>query len=146
MHRAGHFEVPVPRGFKAGHQTKTNMKLSLILFAATWAIPTALFAADPNADNTGKNDRDRSGETLTPIDQSNDPADIKITADTRKMVVDDDSLSTKAKNCKIITTKGGAVTLRGPVDSAEEKTKIAEHAKMAGASSVTNELEVKASN
>jgi osmotically-inducible protein OsmY len=104
-----------------------------------------LFAADPDADNTGKNQRDKSGQTLTPIDQSNDPADIKITAETRKMVVDDKSLSTNAKNCKIITTKGGAVTLRGPVDSIKEKKTIAAHAKAAGATSVTNQLEVKTS-
>jgi osmotically-inducible protein OsmY len=57
----------------------------------------------------------------------------------------DHSLSTNAKNCKIITTKGGAVTLRGPVDSDEEKAKVAQHAKMAGASTVTNQLEVKKS-
>ncbi len=103
----------------------------------------ALFAADPAADNSGKNDRDRSGETLTPIDQSNAPADIKITAETRKMVISDKSLSMDAKNCKIITTAGGAVTLRGPVDSKKEKKIIAEHARVAGATSVTNQLEVK---
>ena len=120
------------------------MKLKITLLAAFCAVPMALFAADPNADNTQKNDRDKAGETLTPIDQSNDPADIKITADTRKMVVDDKSLSTTAKNCKIITTTGGVVTLRGPVDSEAEKTTIAAHAKMAGATSVINQLEVKA--
>lgn len=119
------------------------MKLKPIIMAALCAVPMALFAADPAADNTEKNERDTAGETLTPIDQSNDPADIKITADTRKMVIDDESLSMDAKNCKIITTEGGAVTLRGPVDSAKEKTVIAKHAKMAGASSVTNQLEVK---
>lgn len=121
------------------------MKIPTIITAALLAAPLALPAADPAADNTGKNQRDQSGETLTPIDQSEDAADIKITADTRKMVVGDDSLSMTAKNCKIITTKGGAVTLRGPVDTAAEKSTIAEHAKMSGATSVTNQLEVKAS-
>ncbi len=111
--------------------------------AALVAAPLTLFAGDPSADNTGKNERDRSGETLTPIDQSNDPADIKITADTRKMLIEDDSLSMNAKNCKVITTAGGAVTLRGPVDSAKEKKTIAKHAKKAGATSITNQLEVK---
>ncbi len=122
-----------------------TMKLTPFLLAAACALPMALFAADQAADDTGKNDRDRSGKTLTPIDQSNDPADIKITAETRKMVIADKSLSMNAKNCKIITTSGGAVTLRGPVDSAKEKSKIAKHAKMAGATSVTNQLEVKTS-
>ena len=95
-----------------------------------------------DADNTKKNERDASGETLTPIDQSNDPADIKITAETRKMVVGDDTLSATAKNVKIITVKGGAVTLRGPVTTTQEKMTIERHAKAAGASSVTNQLEV----
>lgn len=119
---------------------------SITLLAALCAVPCLALAADPAADNTGKNERDKTGETLTPIDQSNDAADIKITADARKMVVDDASLSSDAKNCKIITTKGGAVTLRGPVKSAEEKSKIEKLAKDAGATSVTNQLEVKQSN
>lgn len=119
---------------------------SLFLAAGLASSPLSLHAADSSADNTGVNQRDKSGQTLTPIDQSNDPADLKITADTRKMLMDDKSLSMNAKNCKVITSKGGAVTLRGPVDSASEKSAIAEHAKMAGAKSVDNQLEVKSSN
>jgi hyperosmotically inducible protein len=122
------------------------MKLRTVILAALVAAPLTLLAADPSADNTDKNQRDRSGETFTPINQSNDPADLKITADTRKMLMGDDSLSMNAKNCKIVTTAGGAVTLRGPVDSEDEKAKVAAHAKMAGASSVANQLEVKTSN
>ena len=122
------------------------MKFPAFLIAIALSIPPLIVhAADENADNTGKNDRDSSGKTLTPTDQSNALADIKITADTRKMVMADDSLSSNAKNCKIITTKGGAVTLRGPVDSAKEKAAVAKHAEMAGASSVDNQLEVKTS-
>jgi osmotically-inducible protein OsmY len=121
------------------------MKLPTILLAAACAVPIGLFAADQNADNSGRNGRDKSGETLTPIDQSNDPADLKITAETRKMVTADKSLSMDAKNCKIITTAGGAVTLRGPVDSVKEKRAIAKHAKAAGATRIDNQLEVKTS-
>jgi osmotically-inducible protein OsmY len=48
-----------------------------------------------------------------------------------------------AKNIKIITA-GGLVTLRGPVNSAEEKTKIEQVAKSAaGPAKVDNQLEVK---
>lgn len=116
-------------------------KLTLSLLAtAALAIPA--FAQDPNADNTGKNERDKSGETLTPIDQSNDPADIKITAEARKLVVADDSLSAQAKNVKIITVSG-VVTLRGPVETEKEKSAIAKYAKQAGAKSVTNQIEIK---
>jgi osmotically-inducible protein OsmY len=121
------------------------MKFRTLLIALAFAAPLAGHAADPNADNTAKNQRDNSGQTLTPIDQSNDPADIKITADIRKMVVHDKTLSATAKNCKIITSRGGAVTLRGPVNSAQEKRTIGDHAQAAGATSVSNQLEVKPS-
>lgn len=97
-----------------------------------------------DADNTDRNKQDQSGKTKTPTDQSNDPADIKLVATIRKMVVGDKSLSATAKNCKIITA-GGMVTLRGPVTTAEEKAAIENHAAMsAGKDKVDNQLEVKA--
>ena len=100
----------------------------------------------PNADNTGKNERDRSGETKTPGDQSNTPEDLKITQAIRQAVVKDESLTMTAKNVKIITA-GGQVTLRGPVNSAEEKMKIEKLAKTAaGEAKVDNQLEVKAAD
>ena len=60
------------------------------------------------------------------------------------MVVNDGSLSMTAKNVKIITIQG-VVTLRGPVDTAKEKSAIESHAKHAGAKKITNELEIKKS-
>jgi len=118
-------------------------RLTLTLLTVT-AFSSLAFAQMPDADNSGKNTRDKDGETLTPVDQSNDPADIKITAETRKLVVADDSLSTVAKNVKIITV-AGVVTLRGPVETEAEKSAIATYAKRAGAKTVTNELEIKKS-
>lgn len=118
------------------------MKHPILSLALAAAVSGSALAADPNADNTDKNKRDRNESTLTPIDQSNDPADIKITAETRKMLVADESLSANAKNVKVITI-AGVVTLRGPVASEAEKTAVAKHAKMAGAKSVTNEIEIK---
>jgi hyperosmotically inducible protein len=70
----------------------------------------------PAADNSGRNVRDRSGETQTSGDQSNDAPDIKTTAAIRRAVMHDDSLSMMAKNVKIIA-ENGMVTLRGPVKS-----------------------------
>ena len=97
-----------------------------------------------DADNTACNKQDETGKTKTPMDQSNDPADIKLVATIRKMVVDDKSLSMTAKNCKIITS-GGRVTLRGPVNTAAEKTTVEAHATMsAGKDKVDSQLEVKA--
>lgn len=118
------------------------MKRTFLSLTLAAAVSGSAFAADANADNTDNNKQDRDGATLTPIDQSNDPADIKITADTRKMLMDDASLSANAKNVKVITI-AGVVTLRGPVATEAEKAAVAKHAKMAGAKSVTNEIEVK---
>ena len=97
------------------------------------------------ADNTRKNERDRSGETATSGDQSNSQEDVKITAAIRRAVVGDKSLSMTAKNVKIITANG-TVTLRGPVNNDAEKTKIAELAQSAaGNAKIDNQLEVKTS-
>jgi len=104
--------------------------------------PTLLTQTAP--DNTGRNVRDRDGDTLTPGDQSSDSADVELTRRIREAVVDDKSLSTSAHNIKIITING-IVTLRGPVASAQEKKTIAATAqKLAGAKQVENKLEVAA--
>ena len=119
-----------------------------IAFAAAAAIllggGVPLWAADyQDADNTGRNvrDRDTSG-TKTPMDQANDSADVKLTQQIRRAITEDDSLSTNAHNVKIITADG-VVTLRGPVDSAEERDKVASVAKKtAGVKRVENQLEI----
>jgi len=93
-------------------------------------------------DNTGRNVRDRSGATLTPGDQSENKADVSLTQRIRKAVMADKSLSTTAKNIKIITVNG-VVTLRGPVKSLHEKESIeAKAQQVAGATRVENQLEV----
>ena len=98
-----------------------------------------------DADNTKKNERDRSGETQTSGDQSNSKEDVNTTAAIRRAVVKDHSLSATAKNVKIITANG-AVTLRGPVMDDAEKAKIAELAhQAAGNAKIDNQLEVKTS-
>jgi hyperosmotically inducible protein len=99
-------------------------------------------AAQTAPDNTGRNVQDRSGETLTPGDQSESEADRTLTQRVRQAVVADDSLSTTAKNIKIITVNG-IVTLRGPVNSTQEKATIdAKAQQIAGATKVDNQLEI----
>ncbi len=110
------------------------------VYAENHPNPTLLVQTAP--DNTGKNVRDRDDNTLTPGDQSSDQGDVELTRRIRKAVVADKSLSTNAHNIKIITVNG-MVTLRGPVKSEKEKTKIVAKAqKLAGAKQVENELEV----
>lgn len=122
-----------------------------LLFSSLAVLSLSVMAADSKkpekesgkaADNSVKNERDKEGETKTPLDQSNKPEDLKLTQEIRKAVMADDGLSMNGKNVKIITADG-KVTLRGPVASAEEKKKIAAHAKhSAGKVPVVNQLEV----
>lgn len=98
-------------------------------------------AANQAADDTGRNVRDRSGETATPLDQSDDPADIALTQRIRQGIAANDSLSVEARNVKVIA-QGGAVTLRGPVKTEMEKESIESLAKSAGASRVDSQLEI----
>ena len=121
-----------------------TMKLTVLTLLSAAAIAGLAWSQDPNADNTEKNTRDRDDQSKTATDQSNNPVDIKLTADIRKRVVGDDSLSMMAKNVKVITIDG-VVTLRGPVETEKEKAAIESHAKQSGAKKITNELEIKKS-
>ena len=94
-------------------------------------------------DNTGRNVRDRGGDTVTPGDQSNTKGDLHLTQQIRKALMADKSLSTNAKNIKIITSNG-LVTLRGPVNTPQEKATIeAKAQRIAGATNVESQLEVR---
>ena len=120
-------------------------KITIPIICLSLFTLSALAQDTAAADNTSKNQRDRSGETRTSGDQSNSSEDVKTTATIRRAIVKDHSLSATAKNVKIITADG-TVTLRGPVKNEAEKTKIAELAQSAaGNSKIDNQLEVKAS-
>jgi hyperosmotically inducible protein len=97
-----------------------------------------------DADNTAQNKSDRDNAMPTPMDQSQSQEDVRITADIRKALMDDLSLSLNAHNCKIITEKGGFITLRGVVDTQAERDLVEMKARaVKGVTSVTNMLEVK---
>lgn len=97
-----------------------------------------------DADNTQRNTRDRDNQTLTPTSQGNSQSDINITAQIRKEIIAQDSMSVNAKNVKIITVDG-RVTLRGPVNTVEEKRLIGEIAsRVVRSENIDNQLEVKA--
>jgi hyperosmotically inducible protein len=100
--------------------------------------------APATADNTARNERDRNPATQVPTDQAENEADREISANVRKAIVGDDSLSINAQNVKIVTSNG-TVTLRGPVKTAREKEAIEAKAKQVpGVNSVINQLEVEA--
>jgi len=96
-------------------------------------------------DNTGVNVRDRNGDNKTPIDQNENSADIKTTADIRMKIENQEGMSIDGRNVKVIT-QNGKVTLRGPVADENEKATIEGFAKnVAGDGNVDSQLEVKSS-
>jgi sporulation protein YlmC with PRC-barrel domain len=127
--------------FKASEWPDQDANYVNKVYGAFGATP---YFAKP-ADNTARNQRDKEGGTLTPLNQGNSGGDLDTTAQIRKAVMAKDDLSIYAKNVKIITTDG-KVTLRGTVRSDAEKTEIENLAnEIAGADNVDNQLEVKPS-
>ena len=123
------------------------MKRTLLVLTCLSAISSVAIAADDKTkpDNTGINERDRSGETQTSGDQSNSSVDLKITQAIRQALMKDGELSTTAKNIKVITNNG-QVTLRGPVKNAQEKARVAELAKSAaGGAKIVDQIDVEGS-
>lgn len=96
-----------------------------------------------DADNSARNMRDRDARTLTPLDQGSSKADVSTTAQIRKEIMSGKNMSVNARNVKIITING-QVTLRGPVNNAEEKRLIGKIAiNIVRLENVDNQLEVK---
>ncbi len=99
-------------------------------------------AASVDADDTGINTRDRDERMKTPLDQSNSERDLEITRQIRQKIADRDAFSTDAENVKVITANA-VVTLRGPVETDQEKQAIAVIAReTAGVLRVDDQLEV----
>ena len=123
--------------------TQTIKQASLVLASISIISLTAVAADEKvNADNTAKNQGDRSGETNTSGDQSNSSADLKTTLAIRQALMKDGELSTTAKNIEVITANG-QVTLRGPVNNAQEKAKIDQIARSTtGGVQIVDQLDV----
>jgi hyperosmotically inducible protein len=95
-------------------------------------------------DNSQINERDRNSATLTPGDQGENEVDRGITQKIRQEVIKADGLSMNAKNVKIITA-GSVVTLRGPVNSDQERSQIMSIAqRVDGVKRVDNQIEIAA--
>ncbi len=91
-------------------------------------------------DNANRNAR--NGHAAVPGEQAESEADRAITQKVRQALLEDDSLSTNAKNIKIITING-VITLRGPVNNDREKNEIGKKAKaISGVRNVDNQLEI----
>jgi sporulation protein YlmC with PRC-barrel domain len=85
----------------------------------------------------------RNDPISTQVGQGNTKADVATTAQIRKEIGAEKGMSLNARNVKVTTNKG-QVTLRGPVNTAEEKRLIGEIAdRIARSENVDNQLEVK---
>jgi hyperosmotically inducible protein len=124
---------------------KASAFLIVLAGSAAWADDAAVKTDAPSVDNTAVNKRDQNDASLTPMDQAKGSSrDVELTRKIRQMIIKDKVMSSDAKNVKIITL-AGKTTLRGPVDSMEEKNRIAAHAAkvLGNATRVDNQLEVK---
>ena len=102
------------------------------------ALPLALFASPQQADNT----RENKNNLPTADQQKETKGDRELAGKIRKAIVADKSLSTYAKNVKIIV-QDGTVTLKGPVRSAEESQAIqAKAQELTSPSAIHNEMTV----
>ena len=112
-----------------------------VLLLSVGLMPGAFAQTQAPQDNSGNNKVQNRSQTAD--QQNNKTSDRELTAKIRRAVVADKSLSTYGHNVKIIVA-GGAVTLKGPVHSEDEKRKISAKAgEIVGQDNVTNQLTVK---
>jgi hyperosmotically inducible protein len=125
--------------------TLAGTALSVGLIVGT-GFAHAQTASQTPPDNTKTNTRDRAATAKTADQQGNSKADLDLTQKIRRAIVADKELSTYAHNVKVIT-RDGHVTLKGPVQTVEEKSALeAKAAEIAGTGKVTNQISVKSSH
>ena len=113
---------------------------SMTSVAFSQSAPAPASSAAP--DNTAVNARDRQAATPTSMDQPNNKVDVQLAANVRQAIVNDRSLSMSAHNVKLVAASG-VVTLRGPVATTQERTRVGELAtRVAGVTRVDNQLDV----
>ncbi len=112
----------------------------LLTLALTFAgSGSTMFGQAAAPDNSKQN----AHQNRTADNQSNATGDRQTTAQVRRAIIADKSLSMYAHNVKILVA-GGQVTLKGPVHSDQEKQKVeADAATVVGADKITNKLTVK---
>ena len=126
----------------SGTPTTLPNEPSTVVFPRPAIQPTVGPSGSAHDPNTAANERDRR-DTATQFKWGNTKPELDITASIRRAVVASKALGFTAKYVKIITV-GTKVTLRGPVNTAQERDIIETHAKQApGVSEVDNQLGVK---
>ncbi|HZD50590.1 MAG TPA: BON domain-containing protein [Silvibacterium sp.] len=128
---------------KPPHRTIIAATAMAALCSAGFATQARALAPLSGVQTAPDNSAQNKDQGLTADNQSNAKTDRQITANIRKAILADKDLSTYAHNVKVITVNG-AVTLKGPVKSEDEKDKIAsDAASVVSADKITNNLTVK---
>ena len=123
--------------------SSATQRLIALLAALVLSVGVAAAQDSGNGQNTAPDNTKTNRTRPQNADQQKEStSDRTLTQQIRKAIVSDKSLSSYAHNVKIIT-QNGHVTLTGPVRSDEEKNTVeAKAAEVAGATNVTNQLEV----
>ncbi len=122
-------------------RTLTTVALGVLLGCSCGALAQDS-TQTPAPDNTKVNQRDRDPSQPTADRQKENKSDRDIAQQIRKSIVDDKSLSTYAHNVKIIV-QNGAVTLKGPVRSDDEKQMVEKKAaQVVGPDKVTDQIDI----
>jgi hyperosmotically inducible periplasmic protein len=117
------------------------MRFFRFVFLACLAASVKSYSAI-KADNSAVNARDKQANEYTAEQQGMSKEDTEITRRIRQSLMKDKSLSTYAQNVKIITVHG-EVTLKGPVQTANEQNEIIRKAQsVAGVVSVFNQTDI----
>jgi hyperosmotically inducible periplasmic protein len=117
---------------------------ALLLLCGTPVIVRAQDQSSTPSQTAPDNSARNKNQTTTADQQPENKSDREITREIRRSIVADKSLSTYAHNVKIIT-QNGAVTLKGPVNSDDEKHNVDSKAAevVGGHDKVTDQLTVK---
>jgi hyperosmotically inducible protein len=127
--------------------TKSMRLLAVPALLSVLVIPRFAVGQDQSTSSTATspdNSANNKPHMTSADQQSEGTSDRLLTQKIRKSIIADKSLSMYGHNVKIIT-KDGAVTLKGPVHTDEEKQSIGSIAAQAagGPDKVTNQLTVK---
>ena len=124
------------------HHRSRRAGFALTLAGALLIPVLSAGAQAPAPDNTKVNQRDRAKDAATADQQKENSSDREITQKIRRALMDDKTLSTYAHNVKVIT-QDGHVTLKGPVQTADEKKTVeAKASEVAGDGHVTNQISI----
>ena len=128
---------------KSGPVTWVLAALGFLTIAGTPLATHAQDQANPPSSTAPDNSARNKSQTKTADNQKENTSDREITQKIRRSITAEKSFSTYAHNVKIIT-QGGQVTLKGPVQTDNEKEMIASKAaEVVGAEKVNNQLTVK---